>query len=93
MPYALVGHTVSVGVAIMVYAKDDENSVARRVKDVETSTTSCGPMWMGNKGAVGLRFRLLEEKDPGAPGELFTYASLWLLWSILLTGCSRLLAS
>lgn len=70
VPYALVGHTVSVGVAIMVYAKD---TVARRIKDVETETISCGPMWMGNKGAAGVRFRLLDEKDPSSPGEIFTY--------------------
>ena len=71
-PYVLVGKIVNVGVAMLVYARDDENGVARRVRDVETTFSSCGPLFLGNKGAVGLRFRVLDESDPAAPGEIFT---------------------
>lgn len=63
---------MSVGVAMLVYAKDDEHSIARRIRDVETQFSSFGPMWMGNKGSVALRFRMLDEKDPTGPGELYT---------------------
>lgn len=71
-PYVLVGKIVNVGVALLVYAKDDENGAARRVRDVETTFTACGPLWLGNKGAVGLRFRVLDDTDTTAPGEIFT---------------------
>lgn len=71
-PYVLVGKTVNVGVAMLIYAKDEEDSIASRVRDVETTFTSCGPMFMGNKGAVGLRFRLLDNTDTSLPGEIFT---------------------
>jgi hypothetical protein len=72
VPYVLIGRAVNVGVAMLVYAKDDENGVARRIRDVESRFTGCGPMWMGNKGAVGLRFRLLDTEDSTGPGETFT---------------------
>lgn len=72
VPYILVGKVVSVGVAMLVYAKDDERGIARRIRNVETEFSSFGPLWMGNKGAVGLRFRLLDENDSSAPGEIYT---------------------
>ena len=59
---------------MLVYAKDDERGIARRIRNVETEFSSFGPLWMGNKGAVGLRFRLLDENDSSAPGEIYTWA-------------------
>ena len=67
--YTLIAKVVNVGVALLVYALDA--GVARSVVDVETQWTGCGPAFMGNKGAVGVRFRV-----PGADGgvgETFTY--------------------
>ncbi|KAF8506357.1 inositol polyphosphate phosphatase [Hysterangium stoloniferum] len=69
--YSLVAHEVFVGVAILVYARD--SGIGRRVCDVQTSWTGCGPAWMGNKGAVGVRFRV-KEADGGA-GEVFTFVN------------------
>lgn len=66
--YSLVAKVVNVGVALLVYARDE--GVARYISDVETSWTGCGPGFMGNKGAVGVRFRL-NRSDSGA-GETFT---------------------
>ncbi|KAI6132129.1 inositol polyphosphate phosphatase [Pisolithus croceorrhizus] len=57
--YSLVANVVNVGVALLVYARDD--TIARRVCDVQTQWTGCGPAYMGNKGAVGVRFRV---RDP-----------------------------
>jgi hypothetical protein len=50
---------VNVGVALFVYGRDD--GIARQVADVQTQYTGCGPMYMGNKGAVGIRFRVGDE--------------------------------
>lgn len=68
--YTLIGKVVNVGVALLVFVRDD--LLASRVKDVETSWTGCGPLWMGNKGAVGIRFRV--QDIDGSHGEIFTYA-------------------
>lgn len=57
--YTLVAKSVNVGVALLVYARDD--TVAPRVRDVQTQWASCGPGWMGNKGAVAIRFRVGDE--------------------------------
>lgn len=66
--YSLVAKIVNVGVALLVYAKDD--AVARHVCDVQTQWTGSGPAYMGNKGAVGIRFRVA---DRGSKvGEVFT---------------------
>lgn len=66
--YSLVAKVVNVGVALLVYAKDD--AVARHVCDVQTQWTGSGPAYMGNKGAVGIRFRVA---DRGSKvGEVFT---------------------
>jgi hypothetical protein len=68
--YTLVARVVNVGIALLVYARDEQ--VGQRVCNVQTQWTGCGPGWMGNKGAVGVRFRLA---GPGVDdaGETFTY--------------------
>ncbi|CAL1705199.1 unnamed protein product [Somion occarium] len=67
--YSLIAKVVNVGVALLVYGRDD--GVARRVEDVHTQWTGCGPMYMGNKGAVGVRFRVRGEND--GLGEVYTF--------------------
>lgn len=57
------------GVALLVYGRDD--GIARKVCDVETQWTGFGPLYMGNKGAVGVRFRVCE--TDGDAGETYTY--------------------
>ena len=52
--YSLVTKPVNVGVALLVYAKDD--TIARRVCDVRTQWTAC----VRNKGAIGVRFRVAD---------------------------------
>lgn len=42
--YTLVAREVFVGVALLVYARDSD--VGRRVCDVQTSWTGCGPAWL-----------------------------------------------
>jgi hypothetical protein len=66
--YVLIAKVVNVGVALLVYGRDD--SVGRTVTDVYTQWTGCGPAFMGNKGAVGVRFRV--PADDGGVGEVFT---------------------
>ncbi|KAG9318822.1 Endonuclease/exonuclease/phosphatase [Chiua virens] len=66
--YSLVAKVVNVGVALLVYARDE--TIARRVCDVQAQWTGTGPAYMGNKGAVGVRFRVA---DRGSQmGETFT---------------------
>ncbi|KAF8557286.1 DNase I-like protein [Imleria badia] len=67
--YSLVAKVVNVGVALLVYAKDD--AIARRVCDVQTQWTGSGPAYMGNKGAVGIRFRVADHGSNA--GEVFTF--------------------
>ncbi|KAL6305320.1 skeletal muscle/kidney enriched inositol 5-phosphatase [Sparassis latifolia] len=67
--YSLIAKVVNVGVALLVYGRDD--SVARTVCDVQTQWTGCGPAYMGNKGAVGVRFRVPGED--GGIGEVYTF--------------------
>jgi hypothetical protein len=62
--YSLIAKVANVGVALLIYGLDD--GIARNVAEVQTQYTGCGPMYMGNKGAVGVRFRVDEE--------VFTYA-------------------
>lgn len=74
--YSLVAKIANVGIALLVYARDA--GVARRVTDVQTTWTGSGPGFMGNKGAVGVRFRVqgkegLQNESDG--GEVFTYVS------------------
>lgn len=67
--YTLIASVVNVGIALLVYGRDD--GVGRVVEDVQTQWTGCGPAFMGNKGAVGVRFRVPAEG--GGVGEVFTY--------------------
>ena len=66
--YVLLAKVVNVGVALLVYGRDD--TVGRKVEDVQTQWTGCGPGFMGNKGAVGVRFRV--RGDDGGMGEVYT---------------------
>lgn len=61
----------NVGIALLVYARDD--GVARRVTGVETAWTGSGFGYMGNKGAVGIRFHVTDDTTPTSGGEIFTY--------------------
>ncbi|TFL07423.1 skeletal muscle/kidney enriched inositol 5-phosphatase [Pterulicium gracile] len=67
--YTLLGKVVNVGVALLVFAVD--SGVARRACDIQTQWTGSGPCYMGNKGAVGLRFRVPTES--GGLGETYTF--------------------
>ncbi|KAI0062298.1 inositol polyphosphate phosphatase [Artomyces pyxidatus] len=67
--YSLVAKIVNVGVALLVYARDE--GVSRQVTDVQTQWTGCGPAYMGNKGAAGVRFRV--QGADGDPGEVYTF--------------------
>lgn len=68
--YTLVAKAVNVGVALLVYARDV--GVGQRICDVQTAWTGFGPGWMGNKGAVGVRFRV--GSDLGTEGgEVMTF--------------------
>ena len=49
-----------------------DEKLGKKVCDVQTQWTGTGPGWMGNKGAVGVRFRLKGKQDHEA-GEVFTY--------------------
>ncbi len=66
--YSLIAKIVNVGVALLVYGRDD--GVARKVCNVQTQWTGCGPLFMGNKGAVGVRFRVCD--IDGDAGETYT---------------------
>ncbi|KAG6833680.1 hypothetical protein H0H87_002876 [Tephrocybe sp. NHM501043] len=67
--FSLIAKVVNAGVALLVYGKDE--SIARTVCDVHTAWTGSGPVYMGNKGAVGVRFRI--PGDQGDIGETFTF--------------------
>ncbi|KAI0093845.1 skeletal muscle/kidney enriched inositol 5-phosphatase [Irpex rosettiformis] len=67
--YVLIAKVANVGVALLVYGRDD--TVGRKVEDVQMQWTGCGPCFMGNKGAVGVRFRV--KGDDGGIGEVFTF--------------------
>lgn len=73
--YSLIAKVVNVGVALLVYGRDD--GVARKVCDVQTQWTGSGPGYMGNKGGVGVRFRV--SADDGGVGEVFTSVSVLFL--------------
>ncbi|KAH7102297.1 Endonuclease/exonuclease/phosphatase [Auriculariales sp. MPI-PUGE-AT-0066] len=69
--YVLVGKIVYVGCALLVYARDD--TVGRRVTNVQTQWTGFGPLYMGNKSAVGVRFDV--KGLNGKPDETFTFVN------------------
>ena len=64
----LVAKIVNVGLALLVYVRDEV--LGSNICDVQTQWTGCGPIWMGNKGAVGVRFRVKGEGHD--LGETFT---------------------
>lgn len=64
---------MNVGVALLVYALDE--GVGRRIESVETSWTGFGPLWIGNKAAVGVRFTVKAERKEDSD-EIFTYVGL-----------------
>ncbi|CAE6434044.1 unnamed protein product [Rhizoctonia solani] len=68
--YTLVAKAVNVGVALLIYARD--HGVGQRICDVQTAWTGFGPGWVGNKGAVGVRFRISSEFGGGG-GEVMTF--------------------
>ncbi|KAG8929863.1 hypothetical protein FRC02_004989 [Tulasnella sp. 418] len=71
--YVLVKSAVNVGVALLVYARaDKEGAMADRISNVQSTWTGCGPLWMGNKGAVGIRFRA---KGSSGAWETFTFVN------------------
>ncbi|OBZ69353.1 Inositol polyphosphate 5-phosphatase OCRL-1 [Grifola frondosa] len=67
--YSLIAKVVNVGVALLVYGLDE--GIGRKACDVQTQWTGCGPAYMGNKGAVGVRFRVPGED--GSIGEVYTF--------------------
>ncbi|KAF5373854.1 hypothetical protein D9758_000676 [Tetrapyrgos nigripes] len=68
--YTLLAKIVNVGVALLVYARDD--GVGKKACDIQTNWTGCGFLgYMGNKGAVGVRFRLPDSE--GGIGETYTF--------------------
>ncbi|KAF9454631.1 DNase I-like protein [Macrolepiota fuliginosa MF-IS2] len=69
--YSLIAQVVNVGVALLVYGRDD--GIARKVLDVQTQWTGFGPLFMGNKGAVGVRFRVCETDEDA--GETYTFVN------------------
>jgi len=70
--YSLVAKYARVGIALLVYAR--EETVAGRVQDVQIRGVGCGQLGMGNKGAVGVRFKLSSEDGRGE-GEIFTFVT------------------
>ncbi|GAA5906135.1 hypothetical protein JCM8208_000644 [Rhodotorula glutinis] len=59
--YRLVARKAIGGIALLVYAR--AGSVAQRISGVAVSTVGCGVLGlMGNKGAVGIRVTLGEDK-------------------------------
>lgn len=68
----MIAKVVNVGVALLVYGRDD--GIARNICDVQTQWTGTGHGYMGNKGAVGVRFRVPGPAD--AIGESFTCVPL-----------------
>ncbi|EAU88747.2 skeletal muscle/kidney enriched inositol 5-phosphatase [Coprinopsis cinerea okayama7 len=70
--YSLVAKIANVGIALLVYARDD--GIARRIGDVQTQWTGTGPGYMGNKGAVGVRFTV-SGVDGAAVPEVYTFVN------------------
>lgn len=86
--YTLVADIVNVGVALLLFARRDENegrlSIADRISDVQTQWTGCGPLYMGNKGAVGVRIKV-KPASTSSEREAEIYTSVyWMVLSELL---------
>ncbi|KAG8794031.1 hypothetical protein FRC17_008344 [Serendipita sp. 399] len=74
--YVLIAKVVNVGIALLVYGRDD--GVAKHVSHVQTQWTGCGPGWMGNKGAVGVRFKVTSAAllhQSGGTSETYTFVN------------------
>ncbi|KAI3600008.1 inositol polyphosphate phosphatase [Moniliophthora roreri] len=67
--FSTIAKIVNAGVALLIYARDD--GIGRKICDVQTTWTGTGPGYMGNKGAVGVRFRVPDQD--GGVGETFTF--------------------
>lgn len=65
----MIAKVVNVGTALLIYGLD--GGIARNICEVETQWTGSGPLYMGNKGAVGVRFRVADDATNHA-GEIFT---------------------
>jgi hypothetical protein len=82
--YALVASVVNVGVALLLFARKNsstsdsgdtvgtDDGIADRITDVQTQWTGCGPCFLGNKGAVGVRL-VLRPRSGSASTEEETY--------------------
>jgi hypothetical protein len=87
--YSLAAKVCNVGVALLVYVRDDK--LAPRITDVQTSWIGCGLGGvMGNKGAVGVRFRLPTEA--GGVGETYTFVFFSIILTQFLTSLTALYA-
>ena len=74
--YTLVSKTIHGGMAVLVYTRDE--TVTSRVNDVRVAAVGCGPLFMGNKGAVGVRMVLgaaksKYEDDDDLSDETYTF--------------------
>ena len=56
--YSLVAKVVHFGVALLVYVWDERFA---RVEDVQTAGSGCEHAYLGNKGVLSVRFRLVGE--------------------------------
>jgi hypothetical protein len=84
--YTLVASVVYVGIALLVYAKCDSEdghpSIADRISDVQTQWTGCGPCYLGNKGAVGVRINVRTHHESGGKEEeIYTHVITFILMS------------
>jgi len=70
-PYSLVAKIANVGIALLVFARDD--GIAKAITKVQTQWTGTGPAFMGNKGAVGIRFQASRCEDE--PPETYTFVN------------------
>ena len=68
--YTLVSKTIHGGMALLVYTRDA--TVTKRVADVRVAAAGCGPLFMANKGAVGVRLSLSREDGDD---EAFTFVT------------------
>ncbi|KAK9894668.1 DNase I-like protein [Cystobasidium minutum MCA 4210] len=66
LSYTLMGRRSIGALALLVFVKDQ---LSRSIQDISTAVVGCGPLFMSNKGAVGLRFRLEDTR------EVFTFVT------------------
>jgi len=83
--YTLVASIVNVGVALLVFARkdgplsgngEDDGGIADRITEVQTQWTGCGPCFLGNKGAVGVRLAVKpRSSSSSSEEEVFTFVN------------------